>query len=133
MALDYDRVSVLRAIKMLEWLDAEYVLFNVIATPTTTATYRETLGDLIESSYSVLSELRSWLENLGYVVDLKVIAARDVVSGITEEIERGSYSLIILHRKRRRRLAAVGGRFLKSISQKLLETSSVPVLVIPVD
>jgi len=125
-----DRRLILRAIKMLSWTDCEYVLFNVVEVPTQTATYTETIGQLMAEVRQKLENLRSWLEGFGYDIGLKVAASRDAVTGILEELQRNGYSLVILQKRRRGRLWQL---FTKSTSQRLLRHLTTPILIVPTE
>ena len=129
VVLEPDAGLLIRALRLLAWSDCEYVLFHVIELPVSTATYRETVGYLVADSYKKLESLRNWLMNEGYDVALKVVAARDVVAGILEELDRNHYSLVLLQRKKRGRL----GLLSKSTTQRLLKRLATPILIMPID
>ena len=131
--LEHDKWLILEAFKLLGWRDCSYVLFHVIEIPISSPIYNDALNQLISKAEQKLRETQEWLSRQGYSAEVKVVASRDVVDGILEETEKYPYSLVLLHKKKRRRVVEqVMLAFVKSTSQGLIQESSIPVMVIPV-
>jgi len=133
VSLEPEKHLLLRAFRMLGWGDAEYTLFHVVEVPITTAPYANDLAGILGEVRKRLEPLADWLRGQGYKVEVKVVAARDVVDGIIEEIEESPYLLILLHKKRRKKIEKLLLAFTKSTSQRLIQRASIPVMVIPVE
>jgi len=118
---------------MLSPSEAGYVLFHVVEVPEQTATYDEAVGHLVEEAKRRLSPLVEWLRDMGYTSELKVAVSRDVVTGVLEALQRESYAVVVLHRKKRGRLERLRLRFTKSTSERLLRQLRTPILVFPVE
>lgn len=131
VSTNIDHRRVLHALRLLQWKDAEYTLLNIIQLPQSTATYQELILKTVENNKKIIEELSEYLKKYGFETKVKVAVSRDVVSGITEEVRYGEYSLVILFRRPRGFFGRVWLKLFKSISQQVLDDVNVPVLIIP--
>ncbi|MEM4450093.1 MAG: universal stress protein [Nitrososphaerota archaeon] len=131
VSTNIDHRRVLHALRLLQWKDAEYTLLNIIQLPQPSATYHEFILKTVENNKKIIEELGEYLRKYGFETRIKVAVSRDVVSGITEEVRYGGYSLVILFRKPRGFLGRIMLKLFKSVSQQVLDDVNVPVLIIP--
>ena len=122
---------ILRGIRLLEWRDAVYVLLHVIEVPLVTSPHVNELEKLLNKTEEKLKPVADALKSMGYEAEIRIVTARDVVEGITGELEMGNYALVMLHKKRRKTVEKFMLTFTKSTSQRLIQKSPVPVMVIP--
>jgi len=71
------------------------------------------------------------LKEYGYETKVKVAVSRDIVSGIVEEVKNGGYSMVVLFRRPRGFWGRIGLKLFKSVSQRVLDDVTVPVLILP--
>jgi nucleotide-binding universal stress UspA family protein len=131
VSTNIDHRRVLSALRLLQWKEADYTLLNIIELPQSTATYDDVALKMIESHKKILEELSDYLKEYGYEAKVKVAVSRDIVSGIVEEVKNGGYSMVVLFRRPRGFWGRVGLKLFKSVSQRVLDDVSVPVLILP--
>jgi len=122
---------IVRGIRLLGWRDAVYILLHVVEVPLVTSPHVNELEKLLKRAEELLKSTAETLKEMGYDAEVKAVTARDVVEGITEELKLGNYTLVILHKKRRKTVEKFMLTFTKSTSQRLIQKSPVPVMVIP--
>ena len=124
---------IIRGIKLLSWNDALYILLHVVEVPLVTSPHANELDKLLKKAEEKLKPVADSLKTMGYKTEIKIVSARDVVEGITEELKLGNYTLVMLHKKRRKTVEKFMLTFTKSTSQRLIQKSNTPVMVIPVE
>ena len=133
VVLEPDMELILRGIRLLGWEKATYVLLHVVEVPMVTSPHANELSKLLRYAEEKLKPYAERLKKLGYRTEIKIVSARDVVEGITEELKLGNYSLIMLHKKKRKTVEKIMLTFTKSTSQRLIQKTNTPVMVIPVE
>ncbi|HUK49853.1 MAG TPA: universal stress protein [Terriglobales bacterium] len=108
------------------------LLFHVIEIPSRTAALEtEPYRQEIDEAQKRLNELAEWLRSQSISTQVKVVVARNVPEGITDEADIGEYSIIFLmkrqFRKDWRRL------FRRSVSAQVVRDSKCMVLTAPLD
>ncbi len=131
VSTNIEQRRILRALRLLQWKDAEYTLLNIIQLPQPTATYQEVISEMIEENKKILEDISSYFKLHGFDMKVKVAVSRDIVSGIIEEVRRNGYVLIILFRKPRGMFGKISLKLFKSVSQRVLDETTIPVLIMP--
>lgn len=75
--------------------------------------------------------MSSYFKMHGFDTKVKVAVSRNVVSGIIEEVRQNSYVLIILFRKPQGMFGKISLKLFKSVSQRVLDETTIPVLIMP--
>ena len=123
-----DKPRLFKALQVLSNLkNPLVVLFRVVEVPRRTtpldpAVWKED----IERAENFLTKLTLWLRGEGYRVETKVVTARDAAEGIIAEANNGSYTVVLLTKRRVRR--GWGGIFHKSISETVIRYTNPLVL-----
>jgi len=123
-----DKPRLFKALQVLSNLkNPVVVLFRVVEVPRRTTPLDPAVWkDDIERAENFLSKTALWLKGEGYRVETKVVTARDVVEGIIAEANNGSYTVVLLTKRRVR--GGWGKIFHKSISEGVIRYTNPLVL-----
>ncbi len=123
-----DKPRLFKALQVLSNLKNPVVLlFRVVEVPRRTTPLDPDLWkDDIELAESFLSNSALWLKGEGYRVETKVVTARDAAEGIIAEANNGSYTVVLLTKRRVR--SGWGRIFHKSISETVIRYTNPLVL-----
>jgi len=123
-----DKPRLFKALQVLSNLkNPVVVLFKVVEVPRRTTPLDPSVWkEDIERAENFLAKLASWLREEGYRVETKVVTARDAAEGIIAEANDGSYTVVLLTK---RRVQSGWGRiFHKSISETVIRYTNPLVL-----
>ncbi len=123
-----DKPRLFRALQVLSNVkDHMIVLFKVVEVPRRTTPLDPSVWkEDIEQAGSFLAKLASWLRGEGYRVETKVVTARDAADGIITEANNGSYTVVLL--TKRRVQSGLARIFHKSISEIVIRYTNPLVL-----
>jgi len=128
-----DKPRLFKALQVLSNLkNPVVVLFKVVEVPRRTTPLDPSVWkEDIERAENFLAKLTSWLRGEGYRVETKVVTARDAAEGIIAEANDGSYTVVLLTK---RRVHGGWGRiFHKSISEIVIRYTNPLVLTFLAD
>ncbi|HEX4921555.1 MAG TPA: hypothetical protein VFV92_12545, partial [Candidatus Bathyarchaeia archaeon] len=97
-----DKPRLFRALQVLSNVKNHMVvLFKVVEVPRRTTPLDPSVWrDNIKQAESFLAKLAAWLRDEGYRVETKVVTARDAADGIIAEANNGSYTVVLLTKRR---------------------------------
>ena len=123
-----DKPRLFKALQVLSNLkNPVVVLFKVVEVPRRTTPLDPSVWkEDIERAENFLAKLASWLREEGYRVETKVVTARDAAEGIIAEANDGSYTVVLLTKRRVR--SGWGRIFHKSISETVIRYTNPLVL-----
>jgi len=123
-----DKPRLFKALQVLSNLkNPVVVLFKVVEVPRRTTPLDPSVWkEDIERAENFLAKLASWLRGEGYRVETKVVTARDAAEGIIAEANDGSYTVVLLTKRRVR--SGWGRIFHKSISETVIRYTNPLVL-----
>jgi len=129
---EFNKASLLRSLQLFSGTaEARLVLLHVIALPQTVSIEGAALGSLRENTENRFRTTAQWLTEQGLSAELRIAGARSIVDGIVEEAESGDYKLIVIQKTKKSGMAKVGNIVKRSTSERLLNLTSVPLLIIP--
>ena len=128
-----DKPRLFKALQVLSNLkNPVVVLFKVVEVPRRTTPLDPSVWkEDIERAENFLAKLASWLREEGYRVETKVVTARDAAEGIIAEANDGSYTVVLLTKRRVR--SGWGRIFHKSISETVIRYTNPLVLTFLAD
>ena len=123
-----DKTRLFKALQILSTLkNPVVVLFRVVEVPRRTTPLDPSIWkEDIEEAENFLAKTALWLRGEGYRVETKVVTARDGAHGIVTEANDGSYTVVLLTKRRIR--GSWGKLFHKSISEEVIRYSNPLVL-----
>ena len=123
-----DNPRLFKALQVLSNVkDHRVVLFKVVEVPRRTTPLDPSVWkEDIEQAESFLAKIASWLRGEGYRVETKVVTARDAADGIIAEANNGSYTVVLM--TKRRVQSGFGRIFHKSISEIVIRYTNPLVL-----
>ncbi len=123
-----DKAKLFRALRVLSTLkNPLVVLFKVVEVPRQTTPLDPSIWkDDIKNAEEFLSASALWLRGEGYRVETKVVTSRDTADGIISEANNGSYTVVLLMKRRIR--SGWGRIFHKSISEEVIRFTNTLVL-----
>lgn len=129
---DINKANLLRSLQLSSsTIDSKVVLLHVIPLPQTVSIEETAIGSLKEETEQKFTAVMLWLTEQGISAELKIAGARSVVEGIVEEAESGEYQLIMIQKTKKRGLSKIANIFKRSTSERLLNLTSTPLLILP--
>ncbi|TFG34868.1 universal stress protein [Candidatus Thorarchaeota archaeon] len=110
---------------LLKFSFPKITLFHVITAPVTTPLDPDDMNGILQVFESRARPIASVLEQQGYSVEIKTAVARSISSAILEEASSNDYALIFMLKRRK---VGIRGFFSRSITQQVVERSSIPVI-----
>jgi len=105
--------------------------YHVIELPLTSPMYGDFVKPMLEKRKRALRPLIEWAERQGLEASLKVVAARDIVSSVLEEVEKERYDLVAVQRSEKSLGEKITSRLHMGLPEKLIRSLKVPVLILP--
>jgi len=128
-----DREKIAHALHALSvFKDPMIVLFHVVEVPSRTSPVNaHPFKDQIAEAEDRLLPIADWLRSQNYNAVVRVVVARDRVEGIVTEANEGSYSFVLMMKRKIR--GGIGKLFHKSTSEAVIRSVKCLVLTTLLD
>ena len=113
---------------LLKFQTSHITLLHVVETPVSTPLDSGGMEEVFREAEKKIHPLQTWLNNQGYVAEIKIVTARDVASAIAEEASTSNYSMIFMMKRRRKK--GILGLFSKSVTESVISNVDCPVVTI---
>ncbi|MFW9963145.1 MAG: universal stress protein [Candidatus Sifarchaeia archaeon] len=113
---------------LLKFQTSHITLLHVIEAPVSTPLEPSSMEEVFREAELKVKPLQEWLNNQGYVAEIKLVTARDVSSAIAEEAGSSNYAMIFMMKRRRKK--GILGLFSKSVTENVIRNVDCPVVTI---